>query len=102
MPSYNIAASDFLLTIGADVLQTFGSPVSQQKQIARAKRENGLKWVHVEPHVSLEGLQAHRRVALKPGSEPHLLAYLLAAYGKSVSGAPAADGPLRQPGDRGG
>ncbi|MEJ5297720.1 MAG: 4Fe-4S dicluster domain-containing protein [Armatimonadota bacterium] len=93
VPSYNIAASDFLLTIGADVLQTFGSPVSQQKQIARAKRENGLKWVHAEPHVSLEGLQAHRRVALKPGSEPHLLSYLLAAYGKSVPGAPAADAP---------
>jgi len=88
VPFYDIAGCDFLLTIGADVLQTFGSPVSQQRQIARARRENGLTWVHAEPHVSLEGLQAQKRLVVRPGSEPHLLSFLLAAYGKSIPGAP--------------
>jgi len=60
VPSYRIEDCDLLITVGADILQTFGSPVSQQKQLARAKK-NGLKWVHVEPPRGSSSGRAPRR-----------------------------------------
>ncbi len=75
VPNYTIARADLLVTIGADILQTFGSPVSNAVQLASA-RENGLKWVHIEPHVSLEGLRADKRLVVAPATETALLGYL--------------------------
>jgi molybdopterin-containing oxidoreductase family iron-sulfur binding subunit len=77
VPSYRIAEADFLLTIGADVFETFVSPVSHATQLGSAKKRGHFEWYHVEPHVSLTGMQAKRRFVLAPRSEPHLLAFLL-------------------------
>jgi molybdopterin-containing oxidoreductase family iron-sulfur binding subunit len=77
IPGYRVENSDFLLTVGADVIETFVSPVSYAAQIQQAKEQNqNFRWVHVEPHASLTGFKAHHRKVLKAGSEPYLLAFL--------------------------
>lgn len=77
VPAYGISRSGFLLTIGADILETFINPVQYAKEILHARENQGLKWVHLEPHASLTGFQADERLVLRPGSEPYLLLYLL-------------------------
>ncbi|MCU0644947.1 MAG: 4Fe-4S dicluster domain-containing protein [bacterium] len=77
IPSLRIENSDFLLTIGADIFETFISPVSHAVQFARAKQNGNFKWFHVEPHVSLTGLQASERLVLNPESEIYLLLFIL-------------------------
>jgi molybdopterin-containing oxidoreductase family iron-sulfur binding subunit len=77
IPAYRIENSDFLLTVGADVIETFVSPVNYAVQIQRAKEKNqNFRWVHLEPHASLTGFRASHRKVLKAGSEPYLLAFL--------------------------
>lgn len=77
IPFYAIEKSDFLLTLGADILETFVSPVSYSVQFGRAAADHDWKWFHVEPHLSLTGLKADRRFTLSPRSEMHLLKFLL-------------------------
>jgi len=77
VPSYRIDQADFLLTIGADVLETFVSPVNYTRQLARARKNEKFQWFHVEPHSSIEGFSAHHRLVIKPGSEIYLLLYLV-------------------------
>lgn len=77
IPFYDIEHSDFLLTIGADVVGTFVSPVSYGKQYSDAIKRSDFAWTHVEPHLTLSGLSAYNRIIIKPGSEAYLLVYLL-------------------------
>ncbi|MBN2012504.1 4Fe-4S dicluster domain-containing protein [candidate division KSB1 bacterium] len=77
LPTYNIDNANYLLTIGADVIETFGNPLQQAAHISEAKEKAHLHWVHCEPHVSLTGLQAHARLNILPGTELYLLLYLL-------------------------
>ncbi len=77
IPSYHIEKADFLLTMGADILETFVSPVSHSLQFGRAKKRGEFHWFHVEPAVSITGLAANERFVLLPESETYLLAYLL-------------------------
>src|SRR5512134_3837605 len=77
VPRYRIDESDFLLTVGADILETHVSPIAFTRQISRAKSRGDFQWIHVEPHFSLTGANADRRFAAAPGRERHLLAYLV-------------------------
>ena len=78
IPDYRIDKADFLLTIGADILETFVSPVRFAWMLAEAREKNrNFKWIHVEPHFSLTGANADERFTLKPGSETALLDKLL-------------------------
>jgi molybdopterin-containing oxidoreductase family iron-sulfur binding subunit len=77
LPHYRTGEADFLLTLGADLLETFVSPVDFARQFAARKREDGRRWVHVEPHISLTGVNADERLVLRPGSEAALLLWLL-------------------------
>jgi molybdopterin-containing oxidoreductase family iron-sulfur binding subunit len=77
LPHYRIEQADLLLTVGADILETFVSPVDYIGQYSRARQEKGLPWIHVEPHMSLTGANASTRLNLHPGAEPHLLSWLL-------------------------
>jgi anaerobic selenocysteine-containing dehydrogenase/Fe-S-cluster-containing dehydrogenase component len=79
IPSYNIEKSDFLLTVGADIFETYLSPINHAVQFARTKDHDGFRWVHVEPHRSMTGFSATERVAINPGSEVYLLLFLLNA-----------------------
>ena len=77
VPSYRIEDADWMLTIGADIFETFVSPVSHAAQFARARKRLEFEWIHVEPHLSLTGVQARERHAITRGGEVFLLAYLL-------------------------
>ena len=83
VPFYDIENCDFLLTVGADILETFVSPVSYAVQLSRAKSKTDLTWLHFEPHLSLTGLQADGRFVLHPGGEALLLAFLLGRIASS-------------------
>jgi len=88
LPHFRIEEADFLLTLGADLLETFVSPVDFARQTAARKGKKGFRWVHAEPHISLTGVNADVRLVLRPGSEPALLLWLLHRL--------AADGLRRQ------
>jgi molybdopterin-containing oxidoreductase family iron-sulfur binding subunit len=79
VPAYHFTEADFVLTVGADVLDTFGNPVEYSRQIAKARSGHDvhLNWYHAEPHISLTGYRADHRLSVRPGSEGYLLAYLL-------------------------
>ena len=77
IPHYRIEEADFLLTVGADVIETHVTPVAYTRKISRAATRSDFLWYHVEPHLSLTGVNAHKRFAVAPEKEYHLLAYLL-------------------------
>ncbi len=77
LPQYRIEESDFLLTLGADLFETFISPVSHARRFSRAKETGRFFWAHLEPHFSLTGANADTRLAIRPGSEADFLLYLL-------------------------
>ncbi|HET7321245.1 MAG TPA: molybdopterin dinucleotide binding domain-containing protein [Longimicrobiaceae bacterium] len=76
----NFADADYLVSFGADFLETWGSPVDYAWQFAQLREvRNGTrgKFVWVGPHRPLTGLNADQWVAPKPGTE-HILAGALA------------------------
>jgi Fe-S-cluster-containing dehydrogenase component len=77
VPHYRIGNADFLLTVGADILETHISPVSYTRMLSRAKSRGELRWFHAEPHLSLTGANADRRIVLSPGGEKVFLLYVL-------------------------
>ncbi|MBI2898850.1 MAG: 4Fe-4S dicluster domain-containing protein [Planctomycetes bacterium] len=87
LPTYAVEKAGFLLTIGADVLETFGSPVHFAAGLRHAmdprpreaveRAGSRFRWWHVEPHFSLTGANADERVVVRPGGEAHLLAWLI-------------------------
>ncbi len=76
VPLYRIEDADFLLTIGTDLFESFGNPVNNALQFARARGRDRFVWFHAEPHVSLTGLQSDERFVLNPESEIYLLSFL--------------------------
>jgi molybdopterin-containing oxidoreductase family iron-sulfur binding subunit len=97
VPLYHPDRADVIITVGADVIETFSNPV--QFSGALSKRRGGgerATWFHAEPHASMSGYQADYRVPVKPGSEPFLLAFLLQSVRDRVGsgvGAHIADVP---------
>jgi molybdopterin-containing oxidoreductase family iron-sulfur binding subunit len=77
VPTFAVEKADRLVTLGADLLETFVSPVEYARKIAENRARGGFEWIHLEPHFSVTGANADRRVALRPGSEAFLLAHLL-------------------------
>jgi anaerobic selenocysteine-containing dehydrogenase/Fe-S-cluster-containing dehydrogenase component len=76
VPHYRIERADFLLTVGADILETHVSPVSYTRKLSRARGQGDFRWFHVEPHLSLTGANADKRYVVKPGKEAILLSFL--------------------------
>lgn len=94
VPHYRIDEADFLLTVGADILDTHVSPVAYSLMFASASERQEFRWYHAEPHISLTGLRANHRLAARPGSEPILLAYLLGSIaGTGLSRKEIGPGP---------
>lgn len=77
IPFYRIEDADLLITLGADVVETFVSPVNYSSQISRAKMRDDFRWIHVEPHISITGISAHHRFVIRAGREKWLLLYFL-------------------------
>jgi molybdopterin-containing oxidoreductase family iron-sulfur binding subunit len=87
LPAYKIEDADCLVTVGADIVETFINPVSNAVQLEKARKNNSLKWIHVEPHASLTGFKAQHSMKVKPGSEAYLLAFLLGDFAGNLPGA---------------
>ena len=85
LPVYDVKQADFLITFGADVIETFLNPVQFAQDLAATK----LKWIHLEPHLSLTGINADERLVARAGSEVWLLAFLAGELG--VTAAQAAE-----------
>ncbi len=77
IPHYHIDKSDTLVTLGADIFETFVSPVQFARQYAGTREPGSFPWYHLEPHLSLTGAASAHRSTIAPGSEPYLPAYLL-------------------------
>ncbi|HSN15477.1 MAG TPA: hypothetical protein VLT61_12660, partial [Anaeromyxobacteraceae bacterium] len=69
LPDFEVGRSDALLTVGADLLETFVNPVGFASQLSD---RTGGRWWHAEAHYSLTGANADVRLTLHPGSEAHL------------------------------
>ncbi|MEZ4484132.1 MAG: 4Fe-4S dicluster domain-containing protein [Syntrophotaleaceae bacterium] len=77
LPRYRVDQADLLLTVGADLLETFVSPVDYTAQVSARTADHRAHWLHLEPHYSLTGANADQRLVLHPGSEAQLLLWLL-------------------------
>ncbi len=97
VPEYDFAAAQYVLSFGADFLETWLSPVEYTRQFAEAHRyQNGrmARFVAVEPRRGLTAYSADEWIAPKPGTEG-LLALGVAAevlrQGKPALGGAEAD-----------
>jgi len=94
LPTYDFANAKYLISFGADFLDTFLSPVEFQNGFARAhafdagRPASMAKFVYVGPRLSLTGMNADQWVAARPGTEG-LLALALAQVIVSQHLAPA-------------
>jgi len=77
LPHARLERADFVLTIGADLLATYVSPVAHSRGLAEFRKNPAATWIHLEPDRSLSGAKADRRWAVRPGSETAILAFLL-------------------------
>ncbi len=70
VPHVDFSRARFVLSLGADFLETWGSPVGQARDFAamRANGKEGL-FVAVEPRLSLTGANADEWIAIRPGGE---------------------------------
>src|SRR5881397_2836818 len=75
VPSYDFANAKYVLSFGADFLDTWLSPVEFQNGFARAhafdagRPASMAKFVYVGPRLSLTGMNADEWIAAKPGTE---------------------------------
>ncbi|MCZ6749587.1 MAG: 4Fe-4S dicluster domain-containing protein [SAR324 cluster bacterium] len=74
IPQYRIDRATFLLNFGSDFLETWLSPVRQNRQFAQMHAANDEertrgRFVHVGPHLSLSGANADDWLPVRPGSE---------------------------------
>ncbi|HXV14961.1 MAG TPA: 4Fe-4S dicluster domain-containing protein, partial [Candidatus Krumholzibacteria bacterium] len=93
LPSLRLDRADVVVTVGADVLETFGHPVAFARALSKKHDSHDhFAWFHVEPHASMTGFKASERVSVKPGTEGYFLAYLLhaIAQGRSLDGRASA------------
>ncbi|MGH7700316.1 MAG: molybdopterin-dependent oxidoreductase, partial [Gemmatimonadales bacterium] len=84
VPSYDFAAARYVLSFGADFLETWLSPVAFQRDFGAAHGFDAghpdamAKFVHVGPRLGLTGMSADEWIAAAPGTEG-ALALALAA-----------------------
>ncbi|HWP83369.1 MAG TPA: molybdopterin-dependent oxidoreductase [Bacteroidota bacterium] len=80
IPSYDIASAKFILSFGADFLETWLSPVGHAKDFATAREFKDSKvnrHVYVGPRLSMTAANADEWIAPKPGTEGALALGLL-------------------------
>jgi len=70
VPELAFDKAEVILNFGADFLETWGSPCGYARDWAKAKKsEKGLKFIHVEPRLSLTGANADLWISIAPGTE---------------------------------
>jgi anaerobic selenocysteine-containing dehydrogenase/Fe-S-cluster-containing dehydrogenase component len=81
IPAVHPDRADVIVTVGADVLETYGHTVAFARALSRLEDKGGhFTWFHVEPHASMTGFRATERVSIKPGTEAYFLAFLLQSF----------------------
>ncbi|HVY55687.1 MAG TPA: molybdopterin-dependent oxidoreductase [Thermodesulfobacteriota bacterium] len=92
IPTYSIDKSKYLLSFGADFLETWLSPTLYTRQFSQMHSyENGSmgKFVYVDPRAGLTGVNADEWVSVKPGTEALLALGIASAI---VSGGMSSNG----------
>ena len=81
VPTYDISRCDFILSLGADFLETWVSPVELTRQFTEARDPKGPKarFIYAGPRLSLTGAAADRWIALRAGAEKDFAFALLTA-----------------------
>ena len=72
LPTFDLAASRYAISFGADFLGTWNSPVAHTGAYGRMRQGRpGIRgaFVQVEPRMSLTGASADEWVAIRPGTE---------------------------------
>jgi molybdopterin-containing oxidoreductase family iron-sulfur binding subunit len=72
VPHYDLTRADVLVSFGADFLETWLSTVEYSGAFAQARREQGarrLRFVHIEPRLSLTASNADEWISPAPGTE---------------------------------
>ncbi|MEW6440451.1 MAG: 4Fe-4S dicluster domain-containing protein [bacterium] len=95
LPTYDFSSCDFLLSIAADFLETWISPVELTRQFTAARDPGGPKagFVFAGTRLSMTGANADRWIALRSGREKDFSFALLAAVVKAApAGAASASG----------
>jgi anaerobic selenocysteine-containing dehydrogenase/Fe-S-cluster-containing dehydrogenase component len=88
VPHYDLASANFVLSFGADFLETWVSPVSYARDFARASgvddQQAKAPFVFVGPRLSLTGQNADEWIPVAPGAEAAIalgMASILASRG---------------------
>jgi molybdopterin-containing oxidoreductase family iron-sulfur binding subunit len=96
LPTYDFANAKYLLSFGADFLDTWLSPVEFQDGFSRAHAFDGgrsasmAKFVYVGPRLSLTGMNADEWIGVRPGTEGSLaLAMAQAIVSRRLARVPA-------------
>ena len=96
LPTYDFANAKYLLSFGADFLDTWLSPVEFQNGLSRAHAFDGersasmAKFVYVGPRLSLTGMNADEWIGVRPGTEGSLaLAMAQVIVSRRLAPAPA-------------
>jgi molybdopterin-containing oxidoreductase family iron-sulfur binding subunit len=70
VPHHDFARARFVLSLGADFLETWASPVAHQRAFAERRADPGAgPFVAVEPRLSLTAANADEWIAIRPGGE---------------------------------
>ena len=100
VPQYAIAESAYVLSFGADLLETWVSPVEHASALARMhgfSRGKAGTFVQIEPRLSMTGANADEWVRNAPGSEGVLaLAMLKVIVDEGLQASDADTGTLRE------
>ncbi|HXF94534.1 MAG TPA: molybdopterin-dependent oxidoreductase, partial [Gemmatimonadales bacterium] len=94
VPSYEFDRARYVLSFGADFLETWLSPVAFQRGLARARDltlEHPAKLVYVGPRMPLTGMNADEWVAVAPGTEGDLALALASVIVRERLARPPAD-----------
>ncbi|MFI5322451.1 MAG: molybdopterin-dependent oxidoreductase [Thermodesulfobacteriota bacterium] len=92
LPTYNIDKAKYLLSFGADFIETWLSPMLYTRQFSDMhtyKDKSMGKFVFVDPRASLTGVSADEWVSIKPGTEAFLalgIANVIVSRGLSPNG----------------
>ncbi len=102
IPTYHIDKTNYLLSFGADFIETWLSPVEYTKQFSKmhgVKDKQVGRFVHVEPRASLTGSNSDEWISIKPGTEAMLalgIANEIVSSGQSPNGGGGLGGMLSQ------
>jgi molybdopterin-containing oxidoreductase family iron-sulfur binding subunit len=101
IPAYRFDLAQTIVSLGADFLGTWISPVEYSRQYASNRKMNGAqtklnRHIHFESMLSLTGSNADDRHTHKPSETGAIALYLLAKLGGAVSAPSIADADLKK------